>query len=123
LRTRVLDFVGWVGDGAADAPVVGLGTARARAARSAVKVKQRQEQEGDAAHALVGGADGQRVGQGPDADAAPGEVAWTRLRTSRSLRPMRTRVGTTMVPPASLGDMLPDNVSYHATTRVPATAT
>jgi len=36
--------------------------------------EQRQEQESDAAHALAGGADRQRVGQGPDADAASGEV-------------------------------------------------
>ena len=36
--------------------------------------EQRQQQEGDAAHALAGGVDRQRVGQGPDVDAAGGEV-------------------------------------------------
>ena len=36
--------------------------------------EQRQQQEGDAAHALVGSVDRQRVGQGPDTDAAPGKV-------------------------------------------------
>jgi hypothetical protein len=75
----VLDLAGAVGQGAADATVPGFGgragVGGAFGGEGAFHLgEQRQEQECGAAHALGGGADRQRVGQRPDADAAPGEV-------------------------------------------------
>jgi hypothetical protein len=75
----VLDFLGRVGDGPADVTVPGFGDGAgvggAFGGEGAFHLgEQCQEQEGDAARAVVGGTDRQRVGQGPDADAAPGEV-------------------------------------------------
>jgi hypothetical protein len=75
----VLDLAGPVGQEAADATVPGFGgragVGGAFGGEGAFHLgEQRQEQECDAAHALGGGADRQRAGQRPDADAAPGEV-------------------------------------------------
>ena len=74
----VLDLAGAVGQGAAGATVPGFGdragVGGAFGGEDSFHLgEQRQEQECDAAHALGGGADRQRVGQRPDADP-PGEV-------------------------------------------------
>ena len=78
-KARVFDFLGRVGEGPADVAVPGFGHSTGVSgtfgSEGAFHLgEQRQEQEGDAAHALVGGVDRQRVGQGPDADAALGKV-------------------------------------------------
>ena len=68
-----------MGDGPADVAVMGFGDAAgvggALGGVGALHLgEQREHQERDAAHALVGGVDGQRVRQGPDAYAAAGQV-------------------------------------------------
>jgi hypothetical protein len=75
----VLDLVGGMRERAADLAAVSLGNAAgvrgALGGEGALHLgEQRQEQERDAAHALVCRVDRQRVGQGADGNAAPGEV-------------------------------------------------
>ena len=75
----VLDLLFGVGDGPADLPSGGFGDGAgvrgALGGEGAFHLREQgQQQEGDAAHALVGGVDRQRVGQGPHADAAAGQV-------------------------------------------------
>jgi hypothetical protein len=79
LRRRGYSILSAGADGAADVPIAGFGhgagVGGALGGEGALHLgEQRQEQEGDAAHALVGGVDRQRVGQGPDVDAASGEA-------------------------------------------------
>jgi hypothetical protein len=75
----VLDLVGGVGEGTADLPPGrvgdGAGVGGTLSGEGAFYLgEQGQQQEGDAACALIGGVDGQRVGQGPHSDVFGGQV-------------------------------------------------
>ncbi len=78
-RPGVFDLVGGVGDGPADVPAArfgdGAGVGGALSGEGPFHLgEQREQQGGDAAHALVGAVDGERVGQRADTDAALGQL-------------------------------------------------
>jgi hypothetical protein len=97
----VLAQLSAAGQGTADAPVLGFGDGTGGGGAFGGEGVfhlggQRQQQEGDAAYGLVGGVDRQRAGQDRTPMPRPAR-SWTRLRTSRRLRQMRSRVCITIV--------------------------